>query len=301
MAYLFLDKKRQFMEKKTIVCRFCGKKNKSNFCQTCGSISPCRDYSNNNVNAGFTDYSYNRYEKESVLFKLYTAWMKFNAHLFIDNAFLSKFFNLIFNFIIGGRPEIDMGKNEKFIDIGCGRGYFMKHLPKTWKVSGCDIVDYKNKEYNIMVGNFENMDFEEKYSIIRSSHSLEHSMYPKVFLDKIISITEKSGLIVISSPNADSLAYKIFKKRWTPYDIDSHFCMLNAKTLSDYLEKNNCKVLHKNSYTMFSAAGSVVDWLGIKKFNRVFFAVFIILLSPLSLAEFVINKADSFIIYAKKI
>lgn len=281
-------------------CRFCNIRMDSVRCPQCQSISPSRSVMSENDNASFTDYSYNRYD-ESLIFKIYTAWLKLSAYLFVKNTILARVFNFVLSPLLGGRPNLVFSDNERFIDIGCGRGFFLRFLEKKWSLEGCDIVNYSDKSDNILVGNFEDMSFNKKYTIVRSSHSLEHSLHPKKFLDKIIEITEKNGIIIISSPNAHSFSYRLFKKYWLPFNVDSHFCLLNIPVIKGYLEANGCRVIYKNTYTLFSSAGSLVELLGIKKFTTFFFILFIIFLLPLTFLEFLFNKGDSFMIYAKKI
>lgn len=283
------------------ICKFCGKQIKDMGCPYCGCLTPIRKTLNkdSDINSEFTDYCYNRYD-QGVLQKGYSYWLKFNIYLFTGNSPLNRGLNFLFNPLIGGKPNISF-KNEKLIDVGCGRGDFIKLLPKKWKTYGCEIVNYRDTPKNIAIGNFEKMQFKDKYTIVRSSHSLEHSLNPKKFLGKMVNITEKNGVLIILSPNSESLSYKLFKAKWAALNIDSHFCILNIKAVSEYLTKNNCKIIYSNTYTMFQTVGSVMELLKIKNNSFIFFMTLVILYTPMMLLEAIFGKADSFIIYAKKL
>lgn len=286
-----------------IKCRFCGYEAifKDGTCPVCFCVTPRRKGVHTDVNAHFTDYSYNRYSTP-ILSKIFSVWMRLQAWLFSSKGLLSRIINSIFSPIIGGKPKIRFSSKEYLADVGCGKGFFLKELPKGWIADGYDIVNYSSTEnVHVHIGNFEVMDIKKKYSIVRSSHSLEHAQNPKVFLNKIVDITKNGGYIVLSSPNSLSFSYYIFGKFWVPYTVVSHFCILNLPAVSQYLEDRGCKILYKNTYTLFSSGGSLVDLLHIKKWKNVFFVLFNVLLFPIMIVEFILNRSDSFIIYAKKI
>lgn len=282
-------------------CKFCLLQlGEESNCPICGCATPERVKKEEDENAKFTDYSYNRYDR-SLISRIYKNWLLFTGYLFYGHGPINRFLNVVFSPLLGGKPSIVFSENEKFIDVGCGRGFFLTCLLFGWEIDGCDIVEYPDRPKNVFVGNFERIDFEKKYSIVRSSHSLEHAMNPKRFLDRLIDITETGGTLVISSPNSLSWSYKIFKKHWLPFNVDSHFCILNIHAINDYLKGRGCKVIYKNTYTLFSSAGSLVEVLGIENYKTGFFVLFSILLLPFTIVEFVFNRSDSFIIYAKKV
>ena len=281
---------------KTKICKFCESSLENNVCHKCGCITPERKVVHDDINKTFTDYCYNNYK--GIRYSIYLLWIKFRVYLFVTNTKFGDSLNIFFNILTGGRPRLNLNSNEKFIDVGCGKGHFMQYLPKSWLVHGCDIVNYGIQKPNIWVGNFEKLEFKNKYSIVRASHSLEHSTNPKKFIDKLIQITEDNGLIIIYSPNSDSIAYKIFKRNWDTLTVESHFCILNISTLTKYLEDHGCKILYTNTYTLFSSATSLINYFKIRKSSSVF-VLFAILLLPLTLIEYFIKKSDSFVIYAR--
>lgn len=280
-------------------CKFCGHSLKGIECISCGSLTPTRKNNSLNRNATFTDYSYNRYES-SLKSKLYRKWINFSVYLFVNNSVQSKIMNFILVPLLGGRPNIKFSQKESLLDVGCGKGSFLNSLPKKWENQGCDIVDYGLNDKKITIGNFETMSMNKKFTITRSSHSLEHSQNPQKFLRKMIENTTKNGTIIILSPNSLSLSYRLFKKKWFTLGVDSHYCIMNIPAVAQFLEKNGCKVVYKNTYTLLSSPGSFCSFFG--KHNSIFILLIAsVLFLPLILIEQISGKADSFIIYAKKI
>jgi len=280
-------------------CKFCGKSLRGIYCHSCKCLTPNRRKESQDRNATFTDYSYNRYES-SIRSRLYKKWIDFSISLFVNNTNGKKLLNILFSPLLGGRPQINFSDKESILDVGCGKGSFLAGLPNKWEKHGCDIVDYGLKNKKITIGNFETMKIKRKYSIVRSSHSLEHSQNPKLFLKRMIDCTENGGTIVILSPNSDSLAYKIFGKKWFTLGVDSHYCIMNIPSVSDFLEKNGSKVIYKRTYSLLSSAGSFCSFFG-KQNSVVALGLVSIAFLPLLAIEQISGRADSFVIYAKKI
>lgn len=281
-------------------CKFCNKNINGIYCKNCSCLTPIKKKKvKEDANENFTDYCYNQYQ-DSLLQKIYLSWLRFSIALFVKSDLFTKILNLLLRPLTGGRPNINFKKKERIIDVGCGKGDFIKLLPKDWEISGSEIVKYPNLPSSVIVGNFEKIKVKEKFSIVRSSHSLEHSLNPKRFLDKLMNITDKNGTLIILSPNSNSLSYKIFKRRWAALNIDSHFCILNEKCIKNYLKRRGFKVIYSKTYTIFQSVGSVMDFFDIKRFSFFFFILFSIILSPITLLEIVLNRGDSFVIYAKK-
>ncbi len=282
-----------------IKCRFCNNDIVTLKCPNCGCLNQERIINDANFNATFTDYSYNRYSE--LLLKVYLLWIKLTAYLLGNNSSRSRLIRWLVKPLIGGKPLIDFSNNEKFIDVGCGRGYFHKCLPKSWLVYGTDIVQYGSRDSSIIVGNFEELHLDLKFSIVRSSHSLEHAQKPQSFLNKLIDITEINGILIISTPNAESFSSRLFKNNWFPVTVPSHYCIPNIKTLEKYLTSRGMMIMYKGTYTLFSSGGSLTELLKIKSHPTFFFVVFNLVLLPLTLIEILFDRADSLIIYAKKI
>lgn len=281
------------------VCLFCKGSLKDGSCIECGSITLKRKIKKRKYN-DFNEHSYNWYrEKRHILPKIYFFWIKIKIYILTNSNIWAKVLGFILRPFLGLIP-LALSKHRSFLDVGCGRGDFMKFLPKNWDVNGCDILNYDLKQKNIAVGDFEGLDFKKKYDMVYSSHSIEHSLNPRKFLEKMIKVTKRNGFIIILTPNSESLANKIFKKNWWILKIQSHFCILSMPAVVSFLRENNCRILYKNTYTVFSVAGSVINMLNLNTKNTPLLFIFIILFAPLTFLELILNKADSFVIYAQK-
>ena len=288
------------MKYMTKICKVCGLELENLRCDNCKTINLDKEVVDNNQNEKFEDYSYNNYGVISS--RIYNLLNKMRGYIFYSESTLSKILNSLFILIIGGRPYgLNFKKDEKMIDIGCGRGDIFKYLPGTWDKTGFDIIDYKITEFRFIVGNFESSDIGHKYSIVRSSHALEHSIYPKLFLDKLINLVDKSGCLVLYTPNSESFCYDLYGSWWDVLHVPSHFYIFGRKYLKQYLENNNFEILYDRSYSTFSLPGTIVSKFTLHGLSfMISFPILIILFLPIEIIIFILNKSDSSVIYARK-
>jgi 2-dehydro-3-deoxyphosphooctonate aldolase (KDO 8-P synthase) len=126
-----------------------------------------------------------------------------------------------------GEKILDMLLEEKFstiLDIGGGE---MKHAKKMIEkgklVDVCDIgrSEYYNNKIdcdirNMIIGDFNEINFTEKYDAIWCSHILEHQLNPNLFLKKVNSVLNEGGYFGIVVPPRK------------PFIVDGHISLWNA-------------------------------------------------------------------------
>lgn len=120
------------------------------------------------------------------------------------------------------KSKIKLVNGIKVLDIGAGSGMFLDALNH----EGFDI-DYiaiepdliqsnillkKNKVQKVF-SKIEHLDKGLRFDLIILSHVLEHVSQPNIFIKKITSMLQPSGVIYIEVPNQDHL----FKKEFEPH------------------------------------------------------------------------------------
>lgn len=154
------------------------------------------------------------------------------------------------------------GRRGKILDVGCGRGDFLKlAAQKGWESYGLDFsrpsADYAKKNFGIdvLAAKFEEAKFDDNFfDAVTMWDYLEHTKSPAEVLKKLNAITKKGSIVVIASPNMDSLLEKIagfcyrisFKKIKSPLAKQypfSHSYHFTVSTLSKYLEKSGFKII----------------------------------------------------------
>lgn len=109
------------------------------------------------------------------------------------------------------------------IDIGCANGLFLKKIREVQAFPfGVEIsetaVKLARKEFgldNIFYGRITDSPFDEnKFDIITLWSVLEHLHSPKSSLEKIFSLLNRKGIVVILIPNFNSIPAIIMHKNW---------------------------------------------------------------------------------------
>jgi 2-polyprenyl-3-methyl-5-hydroxy-6-metoxy-1,4-benzoquinol methylase len=155
-----------------------------------------------------------------------------------------------------------IGAKASIIEIGAGSGILIESLqrfgPKTWKLTANEfdmkrLTRLEGKGIFFKIGNFETIAFEEKYDVIIMNQLIEHLYDPDRILKRCHSILNPGGIVIIETPNYQSLDHQLFRKRyWGGYHIPRHFNIYNDQTLKKQLEKNNFTVV-KQEYLLSPA------------------------------------------------
>ncbi|RKZ58337.1 MAG: hypothetical protein DRQ99_25605 [Candidatus Parabeggiatoa sp. nov. 3] len=177
-------------------------------------------------------------------------------------SFLFRIFAYLFKNALGAIPLTYPKQGGKFLDIGCGDGYWIKKCQQYgWDGIGVEFVG--QKEAQIIIGDFLNIDIKDQFEFIRISHVLEHVLHPESYLRKIASLLEEKGECHIGVPNTNSLYFKWFGRYWFPLDVPRHLHGFNDENLRLLAEKNGLKV-QEIKYTNNGLSGSIVNFLNIK-------------------------------------
>lgn len=144
-------------------------------------------------------------------------------------------------------------EKASIIEIGAGSGILIESLqrfgPDTWKLTANEfemkrLKRLEGKGIHFKLGNFEHIEFEEKYDVIIMNQLIEHLYDPDKILKRCYDILNPGGIVIIETPNYRSLDHKLFRKKyWGGYHIPRHFNIYNDKTLKRHVEKHGFEVV----------------------------------------------------------
>ena len=167
-----------------------------------------------------------------------------------DNVGFLRVFKFLFLPFSSYFRTVKVVKNGKYLDIGCGIGYFslvMKYLGM--KPYGIEPVDFNHElayNYRLNISNctLEEAKYKDEYfDFITLNHVFEHVPRPSETMKEIYRILKPGGHLVIAVPVSDSLASKVFGKYWAQLDTPRHLYLFSTGVLKKYAEKYNFDIL----------------------------------------------------------
>jgi SAM-dependent methyltransferase len=155
-----------------------------------------------------------------------------------------------------------------FLDVGCGMGGYMtaaqqlgmtamgfepsaNHGKLAKTVLGLDVVaDYFSSD---KVG-------ARKFDVILLSHVIEHILQPKPFIEDLLSVLNPGGLLIMVTPNANSLSARITGRHWPMLVPIDHVTMLTKRSVPHLLPQGHRSIVSTSEFPseFFATIGSIV-------------------------------------------
>jgi len=137
----------------------------------------------------------------------------------------------------------------KILDIGCGSGEFLANLSsKSFEKYGQEINPQgleMCRHRNIEVINKELKESgltADSFDVITMWHVLEHLDNPAQLLMEAHRILKSNGVLIISTPNTDSVGFKYGRQNWFHLDSPRHIILYNRKSVALLLTKSKFKI-----------------------------------------------------------
>jgi len=132
----------------------------------------------------------------------------------------------------------------KLLEIGCSRGDFLRVARESFDAYGVEpnpeLADLASKIAPVHRDTVERTPW-SGFDVIATFHVIEHVDSPRSFVRAAAERLKPGGLLVIETPNIDSLPYKILKARWRQF-IPEHYFFFDPKTMSRLLLDNGLKM-----------------------------------------------------------
>lgn len=132
-------------------------------------------------------------------------------------------------------------RNGKLLDVGCGNAVKMPFFKKLgWEVEGIELNQRSAKiakelGFKVYVGPAEAVDLPKDYfDVVFMNHILEHLRNPKALL-RFKRTLRPGGELIITVPNSDSLAHRIFGRYWFAFQLPGHIFTYNKQSLETLL------------------------------------------------------------------
>lgn len=176
-------------------------------------------------------YSFDERVTQSLLFKM-KDWL--------DQRFFKKFVAQL------RQSQINV------LDVGGGTGALLTSLRKIDpRIQQTTVVDMDEKAgmiarqhgHGYFCGRFEHYHPEQRFSVILMLNVIEHVDNPKELLVKARSLLSPQGIVIIKTPNTDSLDARLFRHRnWGGYHCPRHWVLFSRENFARMVNEAGLKI-----------------------------------------------------------
>ena len=144
-------------------------------------------------------------------------------------------------------------KPGKIFDVGCGLGFLLSDIPKTWEKYGSDAskfaISFIKKNYNEIT--IKELDLKKpppenlrNFDVVVCYHVIEHIEKPDLFFKHLSMMIKKNGILIVGTPNIGSFGAKRFKGYFRLLGI-GHLSLFNDDNLQKLFQKNHFRIIKK--------------------------------------------------------
>ncbi len=151
------------------------------------------------------------------------------------------------------------GRPLRILDIGCGGGAQLDNLKELLPGSETHGIDInqdavrraRESGHQVYHGRFEEVDVPKGYfDVVLSVHVIEHVERPDLFVQKSLDLLSPNGILLIETPNTDSLDHKLLKERhWGGYHAPRHWYLFNIDTFRYLSQRLDAEIVAYGPYT----------------------------------------------------
>lgn len=193
------------------------------------------------------------------------------------------------------------GTGGRLLDVGAASGIFLNLARQAgYRAEGVEpstyLVAEARKKYGIEIlkGTIDDVAADHRYSVITLLDIIEHLVDPVAFLTKVDRRLASGGILVLVTPDINSLAAQLAARRWWHYRM-AHLNFFSLKSLNYLLEKMDYRIILRKRYIWHFSLYYLITRLfpDVKKKKS--------LQKGLKSIHLKLNFFDSWEIYARKI
>ncbi|WP_299318270.1 class I SAM-dependent methyltransferase [uncultured Maribacter sp.] len=138
-------------------------------------------------------------------------------------------------------------QEKKLLDIGCGTGEFLISAKnENWETVGVELNDSaRKKAIDKKLEIFKSLDHlnDQKFDVITLWHVLEHLPNLDKQINKIASLLNKNGTLIIAVPNYKSYDAQYYKEYWAAYDTPRHLWHFSQNAIKSIFKNKKIEIV----------------------------------------------------------
>lgn len=141
-------------------------------------------------------------------------------------------------------------RQGRVLEIGCGFGHLLEWLTDRYQVFGTDINTWSlaQAHQNVPRGHFallsadDSITFPDQvFQIVVAKHVVEHLSHPEQAIAEISRVLATGGMLLMATPNLDSLMRSVKKENWIGYKDPTHISLKRPADWIRLLNDNNIR------------------------------------------------------------
>jgi len=164
--------------------------------------------------------------------------------------------------------------NIKVLDVGCYTGELLSSLPESYAKYGIEMSEAaasvaSSKGIKIVSNDLYAIDTQKKFDLITAVDVIEHTENPEVFIQKLMTLLEPHGQLIISTGNTDNWLWKRLKNRFWYSKFPEHISFIGESWLDKICFKNKYLIVDKEIFSYMPKS----SWSSIKNFVKFILSV----------------------------
>jgi predicted TPR repeat methyltransferase len=139
----------------------------------------------------------------------------------------------------------------RLLDVGCGKGFFLKVCEPYFQVEGSDIsqsaADFAKNKLGLLVhaGDFNTANaVQGPYDIVTMWDVLASFRDPDRCVEKVSEILAPEGLFVLTVPDIESLCFRLTRKYWPLLIPPINLFYFSQTSLRMLFQRHGLRILH---------------------------------------------------------
>ncbi|MDD1774508.1 MAG: class I SAM-dependent methyltransferase [Methanobacterium sp.] len=220
-------------------------------CHNCGCLQIISIPTNIDYYYSIDDY-YSFSKVKSVRNRLTRYFrIKRNEYLLFNKGRLGKLVNKVFphpgDSIFNVLKNIELKKDYKVLDVGCGTGALLYYLNELGfkDLTGIDPYladEIISEDLKICRISIQDIPDQAKFDLIIFNHSFEHLQYPHETILKLSKILSDKGLCIIRMPVKNDYIWNLYGVNWVQIDAPRHFYIHTIHSFQILLDKSGLEI-----------------------------------------------------------